>query len=142
MIVPVTTSEESMLQLASVLGCSIGSPSNYLGMPLGLKKPTIADLMPLAKKCEKRLWITTNMLSQGGKLVLVNSVLTSYPTFLMGLLKVHKTMVKHLLWRGADPNDRKPPVATRQMVFQTIHPFAICPDLIKYIIPLMIQYPF
>lgn len=97
MIVPINTPDEPLLALTSVLGCSIGSlPFTYLGMPLGLKKPSASDLMPLVKKCEKRLLVTANMLSQGGKLVLVNSVLSSYPTFLMGLLKVHKTIIKHL----------------------------------------------
>ena len=123
MIVPINTSDNSVLQLASILGCSIGSfPFIYLGMPLGLKKPLVTDLMPLVKKCEKRLLVTANMLSQGGKLILVNSVLTSYPTFLMGLLKVHKTVVKQQdkyrkhLWRGADPNNRTLPKAAWQMV--------------------------
>lgn len=114
-----------MISLASVLGYSISTlPFTYLGMPLELKKPTVAELMPLVKKCEKRLLITANMLSQGGKLWLVNSVLSSYPTFLMGLLKVHKTVIKqldkytkYLLWRGTDPNDRKPSKAAWQMVW-------------------------
>jgi hypothetical protein len=97
MIVPINTTEESLLGLVSVLECSVGSlPFTHLGMPLGLKKPSVTDLLPLAKKCEKRVLVTANLLSQGGKLVLVNSILSSYPTFLMGLLKVHKTVVKQL----------------------------------------------
>lgn len=110
--------------LAELFGCSIGNlPFTYLSMPLGLKKPSVTDLMPLVKKCERRLLVTANLLSQEGKLVLVNSVLSSYPTFLMGLLKVHKTVIKHLdryrkhlLRRGSDLTDRKPNKAAWHMV--------------------------
>jgi hypothetical protein len=123
-LVPINTGEEKATSRASLFGCSIGSlPFTYLGMPLGLKKTSVFDLMPLVKKCEKRLLVTAHMLSQGGKLILVNSVLSSYPTFLMGLLKVHKTVIKqldkyrkHLLWRGADLTDRKPPKAAWHLV--------------------------
>jgi hypothetical protein len=87
-------------------------------MPLGLHKPAVKDFLPLVKKCENRLLMTSNLLSQGGRLVMVNSILSSLPTFTMSTLKLHSTVIKqidkyrkHMLWRGVDlsENPQKQP---------------------------------
>lgn len=64
-----------------------------------------------------------HILTHGGKLILVNSVLTSLSTFLMSTMKLHATVIKqidkyrkHLLWRGSDINAKKSPKAAWQMV--------------------------
>jgi hypothetical protein len=52
--VPINTDDAKMASLAGLFGCSIDSlPFTYMGMPLGLKKPTVTELLPLVKKCEK-----------------------------------------------------------------------------------------
>jgi hypothetical protein len=53
-------------------------PFNYLGLPLSNKKLTISDYMSLMKAIESRLsgWGAMK-LSPAGRLVLLNSVLTS-----------------------------------------------------------------
>ncbi|WVZ83902.1 hypothetical protein U9M48_030997 [Paspalum notatum var. saurae] len=67
--------------------------------------------------------ITSNLLSQGGKLILVNSVLSAFPTFIGSTMKLHKTVVKqldkyrrHMLWRGADLNSKKMSKAAWELV--------------------------
>jgi hypothetical protein len=53
-MVPLHLSEEKSFHLASLLGCKIGSlPFTYLGMPLGLSKPSVQDYMPLVKNVRK-----------------------------------------------------------------------------------------
>jgi len=79
-------------------GCSIGSlPFTYFGMPLGLHKLAVKDFLPLVKKCEGRLLVTSNLLSKGGRLVMVNSILSSLPTFLMICSpKLNSTTIKQI----------------------------------------------
>ena len=50
-----------------------------------------ADFLPLVKKCESLFLVTSNLLSKGGRLVMVNSILSSLPTFLMFALKLKGT---------------------------------------------------
>lgn len=64
-----------------------------------------------------------HFLTQAGKLEMVNSVLSSLPTFIMCTLHIPVTMIKqvdkyrkHLLWRGSDINAKKPPLAAWQLV--------------------------
>jgi hypothetical protein len=59
----------------------------YLGLPLIMNKPTIQDCMPLVTRIERRLVKTSNFLTQGGKLQLVNSVLSYMATFYMCSIK-------------------------------------------------------
>jgi hypothetical protein len=79
--------------------------------------------MPLVKKCESRLLVTSNMLSQAGKLIMVNLVISSLPTFMLSSMKLPITVIKQLdkfrkycLWRGSDINSKKPPKAAWKLV--------------------------
>jgi len=65
------------------------------------------------------------MLSQAGKLIMVNLVISSLPTFMMCTLKLPVTIIKqinkyrkHCLWRGSDINTKKPPKASWKLVCQ------------------------
>jgi hypothetical protein len=123
-MVPSNVSEERLDILASTFGCSKGSlPFTYLGLPLGLTKPSVADFWPLVSKCERRLVAFSSFLSEAGRLELTNSVLTALPTFAMCTFQLPKTIIKHIdkyrkhcLWRGSDVNNKKPPKAAWQMV--------------------------
>jgi hypothetical protein len=62
-------------------------------------------------------------LTQGGKLLMVNSVLSSLPTFFMSTLKVPIAIInqidhymRYCLWRGGDLNAKKFPLAAWKMV--------------------------
>jgi hypothetical protein len=62
-------------------------------------------------------------LTQGGKLIMVNSVLSSLPTFYMSAIKVPIDILnqidryrRHYLWRGSDVNAKKPPLAAWKLV--------------------------
>ena len=43
-------------QLAQIIGCTGGSmPFTHLGLPLGTKKATVLELMPLVNRIERKL---------------------------------------------------------------------------------------
>lgn len=82
-MVPINVSEDKMELFANTFGCAIGSlPFTYLGLPLGKNKPTVEDCMPIAHRIQRRLVSCSDFLTQGGKLQLVNSILSSLPTFI------------------------------------------------------------
>jgi len=106
--------------LAEAFGCKIESlPCTYLGLPLGTTKPRVDHFEPLMSKTERKLTTTSNFLTHAGRLQLVNSVLSSLPTFAMCTLQVPATVLdyidrarRHCLWRGSDSNAKiKPLVA-------------------------------
>jgi hypothetical protein len=79
--------------------------------------------MPLVHRMERRLICTSIFLTQGGKLRMVNSVLSSLATYYMCSIKVSITILHqvdkyrhHCLWRGGDVNNNKPPLAAWKMV--------------------------
>jgi hypothetical protein len=71
--------------------------------------------MPLVHRVERRLISTAMFLTQGSKLLMINSVLSSLPIFYMCSVKVSIDILnqidkyrRHCLWRGGDVNDKKP----------------------------------
>jgi len=123
-MVPINITEERLQSLANTFGCITGSlPFTYLGLPLGTTKPTVQEFLPLVKKCERKILVTSNLLSQAGKLIMVNSVISSFPTFMMCSMKIPTAVIeqidkyrKHCLWRGSDINSKRPPKATWKLV--------------------------
>jgi hypothetical protein len=124
---PINVCLAKMEILARTLNCQTGSmPFTYLGVPLGLSKPKICHFLPLIHRIEKRLSCTSALLSQAGRLELVNSVFSALPTFLMCTLKIPVATVnkidsyrKHCLWRGNDVNSKKAALAAWSMITQT-----------------------
>lgn len=114
-IAPINVSEERLDTLASVLGCSKQTfPFTYLGLPLGITKPSVAHFWPIVNKCERRMVNFSSLLTEAGRLQLVNAVLTALPTFTMCTYLLPKTVIKqidkyrkHCLWRGSDLNCKK-----------------------------------
>jgi hypothetical protein len=123
-IYPINISNERLSHLAATFNCQAENMSfTYLGLPLSLNKPTVQDCMPLVHRMERKLISTSIFLTQGGKLQMVNSVLSSLATFYMCSIKVPLTILhqvdkyrRHCLWRGDDINGRKLPLATWKMV--------------------------
>jgi hypothetical protein len=83
-IIPINVPPKKMQHLAATFHCKDGElPFTYLGLPLSHKNPSAQDCLPLVTRVERRLISTLIFLSQGGKLQMVNSVLSSLPTFYM-----------------------------------------------------------
>jgi hypothetical protein len=96
-MIPVNVFEERFDILAQTFGCSKGTlPFTYLGLPLSLYKPSVADFWPLVNKCERRLVSTSNYLSEAGRLQLVNAVFSALPTFAMCTFLLPKTIIKQI----------------------------------------------
>ena len=122
-LVPLNLSLEKAQLLAGVFGCNLESlPFNYLGLPLGTTKPRVEHYGPIMTKVERRLTATSTFLTHAGRLQLVNSVLSSLPTYAMCTLEVPVAVIeyidrarRHCLWRGSDSNAKmKPLVAWRK----------------------------
>jgi hypothetical protein len=76
---------------------------------MGTTKPCIRALSPLTDRVERRLSVVTSFLSYGDRLVLVNSVLSSLPTYFMlslrlppGIIDVIDRARRHCLWKRKD----------------------------------------
>jgi retron-type reverse transcriptase len=81
-MVPINVPAEDMKVLAEAFGCQIASlPFTYLGLPLGTTKPKLNDLAPIVTRLERRLTSVSSFLSQGARLQLVDSALSSMSTF-------------------------------------------------------------
>jgi hypothetical protein len=121
---PINLSPERLNHFAATFNCQASSlPFTYLGLPLINTKPTVQEFLPLVHRVERRLISTAMFLTQGGKLHMVKSVLSSLPTFFMSTLKVPIVIInqidcyrRHCLWRGGDLNAKKPPLAAWKMV--------------------------
>jgi hypothetical protein len=81
-VYPINISQERLDHLAASFNYQVGiMPFTYLALPLSLNKPIIHDWMPLVHRVKRRLINTSNFLTQGGKLQMVNLVLSSLATF-------------------------------------------------------------
>jgi hypothetical protein len=88
-MIPINIAPDRLTHLATTFNCQAGSlPFTYLGLPLSDSKPTIKECLPLVHRVERRLISTTMFLTQGGKLLMENLVLSSLPTFYMCAVKV------------------------------------------------------
>ena len=99
-------------------------PFTYLGLPLGTTRPSVQELMPLVCSLERRLSATLNMVSYGGKLLLLNSVITSLIIFAICTLRMPTKIIELLdkirrkcLWiKKNDHGDKINSLASWEMV--------------------------
>jgi hypothetical protein len=90
-----------------ILQCKKGSlPFIYLGLPLGITKPSLEYLLPIMQRVEKRLGGIADFLDYGGILLMVKFFLASIPIFLMCCLDILVSIkneiikyMRHGLWR-------------------------------------------
>jgi hypothetical protein len=123
-IYPINISQERLSHLAATFHCKARTlPFTYLGLPLGVSKPSVQDCLPLTHRIERRLSNTSIFLTQGGKLEMVNSVLSFSVTFYKCSIKVPISILEqldkyrwHCLWRGGDTTSKKPPLTSWKMV--------------------------
>ncbi|KAE8726444.1 hypothetical protein F3Y22_tig00006886pilonHSYRG00006 [Hibiscus syriacus] len=96
-LVGVGMEEDSVRQLAAVRGCTVSRlPFKYLGIPMGVDPRRVSVWDPVIDKCRTKLsrWKSI-FLSFVGRIVLINSVLSSLPLYYMSLYSVPKTV----LWK-------------------------------------------
>ena len=103
--------EGTVISLADLVGCEVGGwPTIYLGMPLGGNPCRRTFWEPVINKVSKRLdgWKRA-FLSKGGRLTLIESVLSAIPTYFLSLFRVPSGVTKELekimrnfFWKGAD----------------------------------------
>ena len=81
-----------------LFGCNSGNfPIRYLGIPIHYRKLSNNDWVRIQKRFEQRLssWKGKN-LSTGGRLTLINSVLSSLPMYMMSFFEIPKGVHKKL----------------------------------------------
>lgn len=82
-LIPLNISDTLACNLSNQLGCQTSSlPITYLGVPLHWKKLSPSDWQPLISKIENKLqsW-KCNILSLGGRVTLLNSVISAIPLY-------------------------------------------------------------
>ncbi|OAY66623.1 putative ribonuclease H protein [Ananas comosus] len=102
-------------RLARILGCKADNlPFCYLGIPLHNKQIRKEDWVSVINRIETRIngW-KARLLSQGGRLILVNSVLTSLPLFYLFTFKaphwvLHRieSLRRAFFWKGGSQGSR------------------------------------
>lgn len=96
--VPMHTSYEAAATMTAILGCPLDSfLQTYLGLPLSPHKLRVSDYQPLICRVDRYLsgW-KARLLSFGGRLVLVNAVLSSLPVYYMSSTLLPKTVIDAL----------------------------------------------
>ena len=90
-----STKASSYIQL---FGCKEGSfPFKYLGIPMSQHKIANKDWEQLETRFQKKLssW-KSKLLSTGGRLVLINSILSSLPIFMLSFFRIPRGILKKL----------------------------------------------
>jgi len=83
---------------SSLFGCKLGSyPFRYVGIPMHFRKLSNNDRKIIEDRIEKRLsgW-KGNLLSIGGRLVLINSILSSLPMFMLSFFEVPRGVLRKI----------------------------------------------
>ena len=96
----------------------VGVPTfTYPGLSMGNTKPRVEHYGPIMNRTERRLSAVSNFLTHAGRLELVNSVLSSLPTYAMCTLQVPVVVLeyidrarRHCLWRGSESNAKMKPL--------------------------------
>jgi hypothetical protein len=84
---------------------------------MGTTKPRVEHFAPLVNRVERQLTAISSMLTQVGKLQLVNSILSSLPTYIMCSIVVPIVVLedvdrarRHCMWRNPDCNAKSKPL--------------------------------
>jgi hypothetical protein len=109
-MLPINVPEDLFQELVDVFQCQVGKmPFTYLGLPVGTTKPTITELSPLVCRLERKLTSSSSFLSQGARLQLINSALSSMPLHFLcylqlpiGLTNQLDRILRQCLWRDKD----------------------------------------
>jgi hypothetical protein len=101
--------EEDNNRVAGIFNCEVGAlPLKYLGVMVHNRHMTATELYYVAQKVERRIptWQSTS-LSSGGKMILIESCLSSIPNYTMGIYllqeEIHQKMDTarvNFFWHG------------------------------------------
>ena len=85
-------------QYMRLFGCNTGAfPMRYFGIPIHYKKLSNADWLKVQERFEKHLSsLKGKNLSTGGRLTLINYVLSSLPMYMMSFFEIPKGVLKKL----------------------------------------------
>ena len=110
-ILGINIEDDLIHNLATITTCEVGVwPISYLGLLLGGNPRNIAFWDPVVNKVVKRLdgWKKA-FLSRGGRLTLIQSVLSSLPIYYLSLFKAPSSVIRSLeklmrdfFWEGGD----------------------------------------
>ncbi|GKV05111.1 hypothetical protein SLEP1_g17152 [Rubroshorea leprosula] len=112
-LIGVNTNEEWINRMAWMLNCKMDSlPYKYLGMPMGANPRRVDTWKPLIETFRRKLSVWKGrFLSLGGRITLINSVLSSLPMFLMSVYLLPKKVIheidkirRNFLWGGVEDN--------------------------------------
>ena len=95
-VYPIRCEGLQIQQIMDAFGCPIKEfPCKYLGLPLHVRAIRRVDIQPLIDKVGGKLasW-KGNLLNRAGRLRLINSVLSSLPTFFLTVFKLPKWAIK------------------------------------------------
>lgn len=97
-ITPIHCSADQLSLIEETLSCRVENfPITYLGLPLGTRKPTKAELQPILDKLAKKVagW-KPKMLSIDGRLCLIKSVLMALPVHFLSVLQLPRWAIKDI----------------------------------------------
>lgn len=95
---PLNVNEHDLPWVETVLGCTQTNFSiTYLGMPLSVDRPKKEAFLPLIEKVDRKLsgW-KSKMISRGGRLQLVHSVLSTIPIYHMSCFRLPKWVIQKI----------------------------------------------
>lgn len=108
-LTPINIAEAQAADISAIFNCPLQAfPLSYLGLPLSPKKLRRADYLPLIENIDKRLagWKCAS-LSRGGRLILLNSVLSSLPLYFCSVFALPSWVIKDIdkirrgfFWKG------------------------------------------
>jgi hypothetical protein len=83
-LVPLNLSAEKAEIMTGVFGCKRQEiPFTYLGLPMGTTRPRVEHYEPVMNRMQRQLTSISSQLTHAERLQLVNSVLSSSPTYTM-----------------------------------------------------------
>jgi hypothetical protein len=89
-VIMISQDDKKSVQYSNTFNCAVGTwPIKFLGVPVSSSRIRVADWLPLDEKMFKRLDVWKGgALSMGGRLTLLNSSLSSIPTYSMSILNL------------------------------------------------------
>ncbi|GKV53518.1 hypothetical protein SLEP1_g60039, partial [Rubroshorea leprosula] len=107
--------DEDLSAMADMLNCMVGTiPFKYLGVPVGANSRKVSTWSPIVECLRKRLssW-RCETLSFGGRIILLNAVLSSIPVYYFSTLKGPKKVInllsliqRRFLWGGCEKKNK------------------------------------